>query len=120
MSEEQFQSFEEFWPYYLAEHSDPTNRTLHFLGTMGAVATAGYAVAARKPKLLALAPVIGYGAAWIGHYFVEKNRPATFKHPLWSLIGDFKMAGMIATRQLDDELRRYGIEMDERQALESR
>jgi len=117
MTDEHFESFDEFWPYYLAEHSDPTNRMLHFLGTMGAMATAGYAIATRKPKLLGLAPVIGYGAAWIGHYFVEKNRPATFKHPLWSLRGDFKMAGMMATRQLDDELRRYGIEGDDYPAL---
>lgn len=118
MTDERFESFDDFWPYYLAEHSDPTNRTLHLLGTLGAAATVGYAAARRKPKFLALVPVLGYGAAWIGHYFVQKNRPATFKHPLWSLQGDLKMAGMILSGQIDDELRRYGIESEDYPALE--
>lgn len=118
MSRDQFESFEEFWPYYLAEHSDPTNRALHFLGLAAAAGTLGYAVASRKPKLLGLVPVLGYGAAWVGHYLVEKNRPATFSHPLWSLRGDFKMVSMMATGQLDDELQRYGIGRDELPVLE--
>lgn len=112
MSREAFGSFEEFWPYYLGEHSDPTNRALHVAGTVAAVATAGVAIATRRPKLLALAPVIGYGAAWVGHFMIEKNRPATFKHPLWSLRGDFKMAGLALSGQLDDELRRVGVDQD--------
>lgn len=110
MSDEHFETFDDFWPYYLSEHSDPTNRALHFAGTTGALAVLGYSVAARKPRLLALAPVVGYGAAWIGHFLIEKNKPATFTHPLWSLMGDFKMAGLMATGQLDDELRRLGLE----------
>jgi hypothetical protein len=117
MTDDHFETFDDFWPYYLAEHADPTNRALHVAGTLTAVATAGYAAATRKPKLLALAPAIGYGAAWIGHFFIEKNKPATFKHPLWSLIGDFKMAGMTVTGRIDDELRRYGIEGDDYPAL---
>ena len=107
--DEQFETFEDFWPYYLAEHSDPTNRALHVAGTVAAVTTVGVAAALRKPKLALLAPVIGYGAAWVGHYMIEKNRPATFSHPVWSLMGDFKMAGMAVTGQLDDELRRFGV-----------
>ena len=110
MSDQHFESFDDFWPYYLNEHSDPTNRTLHIAGTVAATATLGIAVATRKPKLALLAPVIGYGAAWIGHYMIEKNRPATFTHPLWSLMGDYKMTGMALTGRLDDELRRYGID----------
>ena len=105
-----FESFDDFWPYYLGEHSDPTNRALHVAGTVAAAATLGVAAATRKPKLALLAPFIGYGAAWIGHYMIEKNSPATFKHPFWSLRGDFKMTGLTLTGQIDDELRRYGID----------
>jgi len=114
MTDEPFDSFEEFWPYYLSEHSDPTNRTLHALGTLGAVAVAGAAVASRKWKVAALAPVVGYGAAWVGHFFIEKNRPATFDYPLWSLMGDFKMASKMLSGRLDEDLRRYGIEDEPR------
>ena len=118
MTEQRFDSFDDFWPYYLAEHSDPTNRALHVGGLLAAAGVVGYAAAARKPKMLALAPAIGYGAAWIGHFFIEKNRPATFTHPLWSVMGDMKMTSMALTGRLDDELRRYGIEGDDYAALE--
>ncbi len=109
MSQEEFESFEDFWPHYLHEHGDPTNRALHVGGTIAAVASIGVAVAARKPALLVLAPLLGYGAAWVGHFLIEKNRPASFKHPLWSLRGDFKMAGLAVTGQLDDELVNIGV-----------
>lgn len=109
MSRERFDSFDEFWPYYLQEHSNPTNRTLHVAGTVAAAVTLGAAVVTRRPRLAALSPLIGYGAAWIGHFMIEKNRPATFTHPLWSLQGDLKMAQLALTGQLDDELRRLGI-----------
>lgn len=118
MTEEYFETFDDFWPYYLSEHSNPTNRALHVAGTLTAAAALGYSVAARKPGVAALAPVIGYGAAWLGHFFIEKNRPATFKHPLWSLAGDAKMTAMTLSGQIDDELRRYGIEGDDYPALE--
>lgn len=109
MRRERFDSFDEFWPFYLHEHSNPTNRTLHVAGTVAAVATLGVALATRRPKVAALAPLIGYGAAWVGHFMIEKNRPATFTHPLWSLQGDLKMAGLAVTGQLDDELKRLGV-----------
>lgn len=81
-------TFDEFWPIYVGFHQHPVNRALHFVGT-----TAGFALAAlalRRRKLLPLlaAPVVGYGAAWIGHFFVEGNRPASFNKPLWSFMGD--------------------------------
>ena len=118
MTEHHFESFDDFWPYYLGEHSDPTNRMLHVGGTLAAMGVLGYATATRKPKLLALAPALGYGAAWIGHFFIEKNKPATFTHPLWSLMGDMKMVNLTLTGRLDDELRRYGISGDDYPALE--
>ena len=104
-----FQYFEDFWPFYLGEHRSRRSRTLHVAGTTVALATAAYAIAKRKPKLLAVAPLLGYGPAWIGHFIIEKNRPATFKHPLWSLRGDMRMAKLTYMGQLREELDRLGI-----------
>ena len=85
MSAPEFDSFEEFWPYYVLEHSDKTNRRLHFAGTTAALGTAAYALLSGRYRALLAVPVLGYGAAWVGHFFVQKNKPATFAHPLWSL-----------------------------------
>ena len=87
----QFHSFAEFYPYYLGEHSNPTCRRLHFVGTSLVIALLAYTIGSGKWLLLLAVPVFGYGFAWVGHFFFEKNRPATFKHPLYSLIGDFAM-----------------------------
>lgn len=87
----QFRSFAEFYPYYLGEHSNPTCRRLHFVGTSLVIALLAYTIASGKWLLLLLIPVAGYGFAWIGHFVFEKNRPATFDHPWYSLIGDFAM-----------------------------
>lgn len=86
-----FRSFAEFYPYYLGEHSNPTCRRLHFVGTSLVIALLAYAIGSGKWLLLLALPVFGYGFAWVGHFFFEKNRPATFTHPLYSLIGDFVM-----------------------------
>lgn len=102
-------TFEEFWPFYLGEHRDPLSRRLHFIGTSLAIGCVATSVATFNPWPLAAAPVCGYGFAWAGHFLVEKNRPATFTYPLWSLRGDFKMLGMALRGKLDDELvRLYG------------
>lgn len=101
---ERFESFEEFWPFYVREHAQKANRVLHFCGTSAALATFGAALLTRKPALFALAPLFGYGPAWVGHFFVEKNRPATFQHPLWSLRADFVMFGKIIAGTMDDEV----------------
>lgn len=87
----QYRSFAEFYPYYLDEHSNPTCRRLHFVGTSLVIALLAYSIASASWLLLLALPVVGYGFAWIGHFFFEKNRPATFTHPLYSLIGDFAM-----------------------------
>ena len=86
-----YQSFREFYPFYLSEHRDPTCRRLHFAGTLIVIATIVTAVITRNPWWLAAAPLAGYGFAWVGHFFFEKNRPATFTHPIYSLIGDWAM-----------------------------
>ncbi|WP_417320434.1 Mpo1-like protein [Emcibacter sp.] len=87
----EFQSFREFYPFYLSEHSDSICRRLHFLGTGLVIMIALYAVFTLQFIMLWLLPVLGYGFAWIGHFVFEKNRPATFKHPVYSLMGDFVM-----------------------------
>jgi len=104
-----FASFEEFWPYYLGEHANPTNRALHATGTMIAAAVLLASLFAMKPWYAPLGLLPGYALAWIGHYVIEKNRPATFSHPLWSFRGDLKMVAMIVTGQLDKELADAGV-----------
>jgi len=106
MRDPEFHSFEEFWPYYVREHANKTNRTLHFIGTSAALGIAAASLVTRRPALLLLAPVMGYGFAWVGHCFVEHNRPATFKHPLWSLRGDFKMWAKMLDGSMDAEVER--------------
>ena len=86
-----FSTFSEFYPFYLNEHSNLTCRRLHFFGTWLVVALAISAWLLSEPLLLLLLPVVGYGFAWVGHFFFEHNRPATFTHPLYSLMGDWVM-----------------------------
>ena len=93
MSVPVFTSFGAFYPYYLREHADPRNRVLHFVGTSLVLALLVTAAVRGEPRLLLALPVAGYGFAWVGHFVVEKNRPATFTYPLWSLMGDFRMYG---------------------------
>ncbi|MEM0912541.1 MAG: DUF962 domain-containing protein [Pseudomonadota bacterium] len=86
-----YTSFKEFYPYYLREHSDSTCRLLHFIGSCLVLALLLFVVWTGQYLLLLLLPVIGYGFAWVGHFFFEKNKPATFTYPLYSLIGDWVM-----------------------------
>ena len=86
-----FSSFAEFYPFYLEEHANSTCKLLHFIGTWLVVLVAAFALIRSEPKWLWLMPLVGYGFAWVGHYFFERNRPATFKHPFYSLLGDFVM-----------------------------
>lgn len=104
--EKRYESFEEFWPFYVREHSNKWTRRFHFVGTTAAVSLLGVAAIKRRPALVPLALVAGYGPAWISHFFIEKNRPATFKYPLWSLLADFKMWGKIARGRMDREVAR--------------
>ncbi|NER60622.1 DUF962 domain-containing protein [Pseudomonas sp. MAFF212428] len=86
-----FNSFAEFYPYYLAEHSNPACRRLHFVGTSLVIVLLACALASANGWLLFAVPVAGYGFAWAGHFFFEKNRPATFTYPFYSLLGDFAL-----------------------------
>ena len=95
-----YNSFREFYPAYLAEHSQPSTRRLHFAGLLLAIAVVVYVAVTGRALWLLAAPVVGYGLSWIGHYFFEKNRPATFKHPLYSLMGDLVMFKDMLTGRL--------------------
>lgn len=86
-----FASFREFYPFYLDEHSNRACRRMHFIGSTLVLAAIALALASGNAWWLLLAPVAGYGCAWIGHFAFEKNRPATFTHPLYSLMGDWVM-----------------------------
>ena len=86
-----FNSFAEFYPFYLSEHRHPTCRRLHFVGSSLAIACVLAAILDANAWWIVAALVAGYGFAWIGHAFFEHNRPATFKHPLYSFIGDWAM-----------------------------
>ncbi|SNR60156.1 DUF962 domain-containing protein [Lutibacter flavus] len=88
---ERIKSYNEFYKFYLKQHSNKTCRLLHVIGTTFVFALAITALYHNNPKLWILVPIAGYGFAWVGHFFFEKNKPATFKYPLWSLKSDFKM-----------------------------
>lgn len=107
---ERFHSYRQFWPFYLAEHSRPGTRALHYLGTGLGLGLMVLAIALGDWRLLAGALVAGYGFAWTGHAFIEGNKPATFRHPLWSFISDLRMAGLWASGRLGTELERHAIE----------
>jgi len=88
---EGFESFADFYPYYLAEHSNVNCRRLHFIGSACVLAVIVVSIMSRNAMWLWWLPVIGYGFAWVGHFVFEKNKPATFKYPGWSLMGDWVM-----------------------------
>lgn len=87
----QFASFREFYPFYLGEHGNPVCRRLHFVGSSLVLGCLAMGLRGGNPVWLVYALFCGYGFAWVGHFFFEKNRPATFKHPLYSFVGDWRM-----------------------------
>ncbi len=88
---ERYASFEAFYPFYIHQHADRTCRRIHVVGTGLVIAAFAMFVATLNPWWLPAMPLVGYGFAWVGHAFFEKNRPATFQYPLWSLMGDFRL-----------------------------
>lgn len=97
---ERFKSFAEFYPYYLEEHRNPTCRRLHYVGSLLVLVVLGYALFSGQWLWLLALPVIGYGFAWVGHFVFERNRPATFAYPLYSLMGDWVMLKDMLTGRL--------------------
>ncbi|MGS1016211.1 Mpo1-like protein [Allosphingosinicella humi] len=99
-----YKSFEEFWPFYLREHSKPRTRAFHYVGTSLVVALALAALVTGRWWLLLAMPVAGYAFAWVSHAAIERNRPATFTYPAWSLRADFKMWWLWLTGRLGPDL----------------
>ncbi|MGA0236168.1 MAG: DUF962 domain-containing protein [Altererythrobacter sp.] len=104
-----YTTFAEFWPFYLREHSKPATRALHYVGTSLVVALAGYALLMGEWLWLIALPLAGYFFAWLAHFTIEKNRPATFTYPLWSLFADFRMWWLWLSGGLKAELERAGV-----------
>lgn len=104
-----FATYADFWPHYLREHAKRTTRNMHFAGTALAALSLLSGFVTGNAWFFALALIAGYGPAWLAHFFVENNRPATFTHPLWSLVSDFRMAWYWLRGGLDAELRNAGV-----------
>jgi hypothetical protein len=103
--EKHFASYDEFFVFYVKQHSDPRNRIMHACGTALGLAVAIAAFALGHPWWALLWIPVAYGFAWTGHFLIEKNKPATFGHPLWSFISDFRMMGLMMTGKLGPYLK---------------
>lgn len=100
------QNFIEFWDFYVLEHSFRQTRRLHFIGSMLGILIVALLIITGFWYLFPLALVPSYGFAWYSHFFIEHNRPATFKYPLWSFIGDWKMVWFMLTGKMSAEVER--------------
>ncbi len=105
MSERPIQNFQEFWPFYVCEHSQSGCRALHFIGSTLSIVVLVLALVYNYWLLIAV-PVVGYGFAWFSHFTIEKNKPASFKYPLWSFIADWKMWALMLAGRMQAEVER--------------
>jgi hypothetical protein len=103
---DRLQTYAEFWPFYLREHSLPSTRWIHFVGTSLGTGIGITAAMTGRGLLVPAALVAAYGFAWFSHFVIERNKPASFKYPLWSLISDYRMAALMVTGQLAPHMER--------------
>jgi hypothetical protein len=106
MSEKRIETYAEFWDFYVAEHSQPGTRLLHFVGTSLGLVLLFWVLRTGSWVYLPLCFAVGYAFAWFSHFVIEKNKPATFKYPLWSLISDYKMVFYMLTGRMNAEVER--------------
>ncbi len=100
-------NYKAFWPFYVSQHRQRMNRRLHFVGTLSVLVL--FIVGMFEPVAFALMPICGYGFAWLGHYVFEKNQPATFIYPIYSLIADFHMFGLMCLGRMEREVVRMQV-----------
>ena len=105
-SESRITNYADFWDFYVAEHSQPLTRYLHFIGTTLGIVLLVWVLRSGNLIYLPLCFVVGYAFAWFAHFFVEHNKPASFKYPLWSLASDYKMMWFMLTGRMDAEVQR--------------
>ena len=103
-----YRAFDDFWPFYVSQHRKHGTRVLHFVGTTLGLLLLARGILVANPTFVLWALVAGYGFAWIGHTFIERNRPATFTYPLWSFVGDMKMYGLMWRGRMTGEVERLG------------
>ncbi len=106
MSEKEIKTYAEFWDFYVAEHSQPATRLLHFVGTSLGMVLLVWIFRTGSWLYLPLCLIVGYAFAWFSHFVIEKNKPATFKYPLWSFISDYKMMFYMLTGRMNREVER--------------
>ena len=99
-------TFEEFWPYYVSQHLHPATRAIHVGATTAALACGVAGFALLNPALVVAAPVVGYGPAWASHFAIEKNKPASFGHPVWSFRADLRQVRKFYARKLEADVQR--------------
>lgn len=101
MTEQKFKTLKEFYPYYLTEHTNLTSRVLHFIGTGLVILSVFTGILFHEWRFILATPFLGYGFAWVGHFFFEKNKPSTFKYPMFSLASDFLLFWELLTGNQD-------------------
>lgn len=106
MEEEKIKTYAEFWDFYVLEHSQPMTRYLHFIGTLLGTVALIWVIKSGNYIYLPLCFTIGYAFAWVSHFMIEKNKPATFKYPFWSFVSDYKMAAFMLLGKMDAEIER--------------
>jgi hypothetical protein len=115
MTDKEIETFEQFWDFYVGEHKEKATRILHFIGTTAAMGCVATGLLTKRRWLIAVALLAGYGPAWLSHFVIEKNKPATFKYPLWSLQADFVMWWKMVNGKMDAEVERVVRAQGERE-----
>lgn len=118
MTEQRIRVYSEFWDFYVSEHSRPMTRNLHLTGTFLGLILLVWFLLSKQFILIPLCLVVGYGFAWFSHFFVEKNRPATFRYPLWSFVSDYRMMWYMITGRMGNEVARVTVSGGERKLSE--